>query len=149
VRSLRRTVDSEEAQGAECRQPHEPHWQASLALFPSRPLPAPSAIPHTNINVASLQQLRYQARSLYKEARHPPPALELESPLTRTSLQLHYLAREYPDPNYPIHARLHACFLAHVGADEAKLEQGIKKAEFIKKGTFLAGARRKRRAEDV
>ncbi|GAA6060362.1 hypothetical protein JCM10212_004546 [Sporobolomyces blumeae] len=58
-------------------------------------------------------ELRFQARRLYKE--------------------LFYLAKEYPDPNYPIHAKLHSCFLAHVGADRAKLEQGIHKAEFIKK----------------
>ncbi|ORY84743.1 NADH-ubiquinone oxidoreductase complex 1/LYR family protein, partial [Leucosporidium creatinivorum] len=59
-----------------------------------------------------LQQLRYRARGLYKE--------------------LQYLAREYPDPNYPIKQKLHNCFLAHVGKDREGVEQGIKKAEFIK-----------------
>lgn len=48
--------------------------------------------------------------------------------------QLHYLAREYPDPNYPIHKKLHGCFLAHVGKDEQAVQQGIEKAEYIKKG---------------
>ncbi|GAA6020535.1 hypothetical protein JCM11491_000786, partial [Sporobolomyces phaffii] len=46
---------------------------------------------------------------------------------------LFYLAKEYPDPNYPIHAKLHACFLAHVGRDAAEVQRGIDKAEFIKK----------------
>ncbi|GAA5920630.1 hypothetical protein JCM1841_006965 [Sporobolomyces salmonicolor] len=62
--------------------------------------------------LSSVQQLRYRARALYKE--------------------LHHLAKEYPDPNYPIHKKLHGCFAAHIGADREKLEQGIKKAEFIK-----------------
>ncbi|KAM0791826.1 hypothetical protein ACM66B_004085 [Microbotryomycetes sp. NB124-2] len=62
---------------------------------------------------SSVRSLRLQARSLYKE--------------------LYYLGREYPDPNYPIHKKLHACFLSHVGADKAKLEQGIAKAQFIKR----------------
>lgn len=49
------------------------------------------------------------------------------------SLQLHYLAREYPDPTYPIHKKLHGCFLAHVGGDRDKVEQGLAKAEYIKR----------------
>ncbi len=53
--------------------------------------------------------------------------------------QLHYLARDYPDPNYPIHQKLHNCFLAHVGADEERLKQGLAKADFIKKGERALG----------
>ncbi|KAK4046928.1 hypothetical protein OIV83_005719 [Microbotryomycetes sp. JL201] len=62
---------------------------------------------------STVHSLRLQARALYKE--------------------LHYLGREYPDPSYQIHKKLHACFLAHVGADRDKLEQGIAKAQFIKR----------------
>lgn len=65
------------------------------------------------------------------------PSVRSAAPPTHApsiSLQLHYLAREYPDPSYPIHQKLHACFLGHVGKDRDKVEQGIKKAEFIKKG---------------
>lgn len=66
--------------------------------------------------------------------RYLPPLLPSSPPLRLTPpIQLHYLARNYPDPTYPIHERLHSCFLAHVGADDAKVEAGILKAEFIKK----------------
>jgi hypothetical protein len=57
-------------------------------------------------------------------------------PPTSPPEQLFYLAKEYPDPAYPIHQKLHSCFLAHVGADEKKLEEGVRKAEYIKKGAF-------------
>ncbi|GAA5908792.1 hypothetical protein JCM6882_008208 [Rhodosporidiobolus microsporus] len=60
--------------------------------------------------------------------------------------ELHYLAREYPDPNYPIHKKLHGCFLAHVGGDEEKVEAGIRKAEFIKKELEAMYSLRKYRA---
>ncbi|GAA6028763.1 hypothetical protein JCM8097_007383 [Rhodosporidiobolus ruineniae] len=76
--------------------------------------------------MSSVQQLRYRARALYKE--------------------LFYLAKEYPDPNYPIHQKLHGCFLAHVGADEKRLEEGIRKAEFIKKELEAMYSLRKYRA---
>ncbi|GAA5895493.1 uncharacterized protein JCM6883_001525 [Sporobolomyces salmoneus] len=59
---------------------------------------------------------------------------------------LFYLAKEYPDPNYPIHKKLHGCFLAHVGGDEEKLTEGIKKAEFIKKELEAMYSLRKYRA---
>ncbi|BGP41370.1 LYR motif-containing protein 5 [Rhodotorula kratochvilovae] len=62
--------------------------------------------------LSSLPQLRLRARALYKE--------------------LYHLGKEYPDPTYGIHARLHRCFLAHVGAERDKVKEGIKKAEFIK-----------------
>ncbi|GAA5942178.1 hypothetical protein JCM3775_001345 [Rhodotorula graminis] len=62
--------------------------------------------------MSSLHQLRLRARALYKD--------------------LHLLGKEYPDPAYKIHDRLHRCFLGHVGADAPKLEEGIRKAEYIK-----------------
>ncbi|SCV73409.1 BQ2448_7335 [Microbotryum intermedium] len=65
------------------------------------------------MSTLTLRQLKFQARNLYKE--------------------LQYLAREYPDKNYPIQKKLHGCFSAFVGADRDKVELGIKRAEFIKK----------------
>ncbi|GAA5972046.1 hypothetical protein JCM11641_002470 [Rhodosporidiobolus odoratus] len=76
--------------------------------------------------LSKLLQLRHRARALYKE--------------------LFYLAKEYPDPSYPIHQKLHGCFLAHVGADEKKVEEGIKKAEFIKRELEAMYSLRKYRA---
>ncbi|GAA6011832.1 hypothetical protein JCM10207_004259 [Rhodosporidiobolus poonsookiae] len=73
-----------------------------------------------------VQQLRLRARALYKE--------------------LFYLAKEYPDPSYPIHQKLHGCFLAHVGADEERLRAGLAKAEFIKKELEAMYSMRKYRA---
>ncbi|KAM0748025.1 hypothetical protein T439DRAFT_383074 [Meredithblackwellia eburnea MCA 4105] len=61
-------------------------------------------------------QLRFRARQLYKE--------------------LLYMSREYNQgllPDYPIHERLRRCFGAFVGADDDKVREGIKKAEFIQK----------------
>ncbi|EMS21204.1 uncharacterized protein RHTO_02075 [Rhodotorula toruloides NP11] len=76
--------------------------------------------------MSSLQQLRFQARRLYKE--------------------LHYLGREYPDPNYRFTERLHKCFGAYVGADRERIEEGLKKAEFIKKEIEAMYSLRKYRA---
>ncbi|GAA5875750.1 hypothetical protein JCM8547_007057 [Rhodosporidiobolus lusitaniae] len=73
-----------------------------------------------------MHQLRLHARALYKE--------------------LYYLGKEYPDPSYPIHQKLHSCFLAHVGADEKKVEEGIRKAEFIKRELEAMYSLRKYRA---
>ncbi|GAA6011751.1 hypothetical protein JCM10207_004232 [Rhodosporidiobolus poonsookiae] len=75
---------------------------------------------------SAVHQLRLRARALYKE--------------------LFYLAKEYPDPSYPIHQKLHGCFLAHVGADEERLRAGIAKAEFIKKELEAMYSLRKYRA---
>jgi hypothetical protein len=69
---------------------------------------------------------------------YPPPSFPK---------QLFYLAKEYPDPVYPIHQKLHSCFLAHVGADEKKLEEGVRKAEYIKKGAFSSFSSRRRLIE--
>ncbi|BGP17619.1 hypothetical protein JCM10213v2_005654 [Rhodosporidiobolus nylandii] len=90
---------------------------------PRRFHPPPSP---ASAKLSSLQQLRYRARALYKE--------------------LFYLAKEYPDPSYQATKRLHNCFLAHVGADEKKVEEGIRKAEFIKKELEAMYALRKYRA---
>lgn len=113
---------------------------ARFATFASSPPPTCS---FNSFNLSSIQQLRYQARRLYKEVSLalPFPSLSSRSPTypgQLAPLQLFYLAKEYPDPNYPIHKKLHACFLAHVGGDEEKLTEGIKKAEFIKKGELVS-----------
>ena len=50
--------------------------------------------------------------------------------LTR-SRQLLYLAKNYPGK--PIEKKLHTCFSQFIGGDEAKVLDGIKKAEYIKK----------------
>ena len=116
------------------------------AVYPVKAFLRP---PPKFVRMASIQELKFQARRLYKEVSPRPPRLPLRSPhtvvtphpepssLNMTPLstpQLHFIARDYPDPKYPIHQKLHSCFLAHVGADEAKLRAGIAKATFIKKG---------------
>lgn len=58
--------------------------------------------------------LKFTARQLYKELLH--------------------LGRDYPDPKYPIAKKLHGCFSAFIGGDEARVREGIVKAEYIKKG---------------
>lgn len=87
--------------------------------------------------------LKFKARNLYKEVHSflLPLSTKFKTNPNFPSLfdifsleQLHYLGKNYPDPTYPFHKKLHSCFLAHVGGDEEKLEAGIRKAEFIKKG---------------
>lgn len=100
------------------------------------------------------QELKFKARTLYKEASpiHTRPPLSITPPNSNrtTSIyniytdspsppllhQLLYLGRNYPDPSYPVKAKLRACFGAHTGGDEEKILAGIKKAEYIKKGSF-------------
>ncbi|KAL8286923.1 hypothetical protein RQP46_003929 [Phenoliferia psychrophenolica] len=63
-------------------------------------------------------QLRSRARQLYKE--------------------LIFMSREYNQgilPDYPIQQRLHKCFAAYIGGDEERVREGIRKAEFIQKGS--------------
>lgn len=47
------------------------------------------------------------------------------------------MSREYNQgilPDYPIQQRLHRCFGAYIGADDERVKEGIRKAEFIQKG---------------
>jgi len=51
----------------------------------------------------------------------------------RVYKELHYLARDYPDPTYDIHGRLRACFGRYVDKSDDEKRKGIERAEFIKK----------------
>jgi hypothetical protein len=48
-------------------------------------------------------------------------------------VQLHYLGRFYPDPNYQFQQKLHDCFARSIGASDEQVREGMKKAEWIKK----------------
>lgn len=72
--------------------------------------------------------LRFQARQLYKEVGRFESSIPFRAhPLP----QLLYLAKNYPGK--PIEKKLHTCFSQFIGGDEAKVLDGIKKAEYIKK----------------
>lgn len=79
--------------------------------------------------------LRHQVIRIYKGPSYPPPPPQYLPNLYPRGTDLLYMGREYPQGYDYFRTRLHKAFASqrHL-TDEAKIKQGIERAEYVKKG---------------
>lgn len=92
--------------------------------------------------MASTNALRYEVRQIYKNLVCSSSKADSQKNPTWSDAKKHsqlYLGREYPLGYDYFRPRCHNAFMSNAGlTDPEKIKEGIKRAEYVKKGLFWA-----------